>query len=99
MHHDQDPVFTGYGWMRRLLLEDEVRVSYALRGARDNPAMESFFGRFKKENHSLLLDAQTLGELRAILERRVRYYNQVRRHSSLGNRAPETFIQSLLPRG
>ena len=60
VHHDQDPVFTGYGWTGQLLLEDHVRVSYALNGARDNPEMESFISRFKAENRSLLLDAQTL---------------------------------------
>ena len=37
LHHDQDPVFTGYRWTSQLLLKDHVRVSYALNGARDNP--------------------------------------------------------------
>jgi hypothetical protein len=40
IHHDRDPVFTGYGWTGQLLLKDRVRISYALRGARDNPEME-----------------------------------------------------------
>jgi transposase InsO family protein len=57
LHHDQDPVFTGYRWTAQLLLKDHVRVSYALNGARDNPEMESFNSRFKTENRSLLLDA------------------------------------------
>jgi len=37
MHHDRDPVYTGYGWTSQLLLKDGLRVSYALRGAKDNP--------------------------------------------------------------
>jgi putative transposase len=37
MHHDRDPVYTGYGWTSQLLLKDELRISYALRGAKDNP--------------------------------------------------------------
>ena len=45
------------------------------------------------ENQSLLSDAQTLQELLAVLAKRIRYYNRERRHSSLGNRAPETFIR------
>jgi hypothetical protein len=45
VHHDQDAVFTGYVWTARLLLKDHVRVSYALRGARDNTEMESFNSR------------------------------------------------------
>ena len=36
VHHDQDPVFTGYAWTGELLA-DGVRISYALRGAHDNP--------------------------------------------------------------
>ena len=94
VHHDQDPVFTGYAWTGQLL-RDGARISYALRGAHDNPEMESFIGRFKVENRSLLLDAETLDELRAVIETRTRYYNQERRHSSLGNRAPLAFIEDL----
>ncbi len=37
VHHDRDPVYTGYGWTSQLLLKDGLRVSYALRGAKDNP--------------------------------------------------------------
>ncbi len=99
VHQDQDSVFTSYDWVDELLRRDHVQLSYALRGARDNPEMESFFGRFKVENHSLFLDAQTLQELLAVLAERILYYNRERRHSSLGNRAPDTFIRSLTPEG
>ena len=37
VHHDQDAVFTGYEWARRLVLEDGVRLSFTLRGFKDNP--------------------------------------------------------------
>ena len=40
VHQDQDSVFTGYAWTGRLLGAG-VRLSYALRGPRDNPEMES----------------------------------------------------------
>jgi putative transposase len=92
VHHDQDPVFTSYAWTAQLLLQDRVRISYALRGARDNPEMESFFGRFKYENRSLLLDAQNPGQLQAVVAERIRYYNRKRRHSSLDNRSPVAFL-------
>ncbi len=98
MHHDQDPVFTGYAWAGRLLA-DGVRISYALRGARENPEMESFFGRFKVENNSLLLDAVTLEELTAVVAGRIQYYNRERRHSSLGGRPPLAFIEDLYREG
>ena len=67
VHHDQDSVFTSYAWTAQLLTDDDVRISYALRGARDNPEIESFHGRFKGENHSLFLDAEDLSELQAVV--------------------------------
>lgn len=96
VHHDQDPVFTSYAWTGQLLLRDVARISYALEGAKDNPEMESFNSRFKTENRSLLLDAVDLATLTRLVSRRMRYYNRVRRHSTLGNQAPWTYVHSLL---
>lgn len=92
IHHDQDAVFTSYDWTGQLLLSDEVRLSYALEGAKDNPEMESFTGRFKEENHSLFLDAHSLAELAAVVDERMWYYNMERRHSSIGYQPPLTYI-------
>ena len=92
MHHDQDSVYTGYEWTSQLLLKDEARLSYALGGAKDNPEMESFNGHFKGEAHSLFLEAQSLAELIAVVEDRMRYYNTVRRHSAIGYVPPLTYI-------
>ena len=75
-----------------------MRLSFALHGAKDNPAMESFFGRFKVENRSLLMDAKTLDELRALVARRIRYYNGQRRHSSLDNEAPMRYAKRVIKR-
>ncbi|HUW94794.1 MAG TPA: IS3 family transposase [Anaerolineae bacterium] len=97
VHHDQDPVFTSDGWTSCLLLRDRVRVSYALNGARDNPQMESFIGRFKTENRSLLLDAQTLDELQAVVAERMNFSNNRRRHSTIGYQVPTMYIASLQP--
>jgi len=93
MHHDRDPVYTGYRWTSQLLRKDELRLSYALGGARDNPEMESFNGRFKTEAESLFSEAQTLTELRAVVGMRIQYYNGERRHSSLNQVSPLTFIE------
>jgi transposase InsO family protein len=95
VHHDQDPVYTGYGWASQLVLADQVRLSYTLNGARDNPEMESFIGRFKTENHSLFLDAPDIPALRTVVAERMHYYNTVRRHSSLGYVAPRTYIEQV----
>lgn len=96
VHHDQDPVYTSYRWTGQLLIEDEVRLSYALSGAKDNPYMEAFFSRFKTENRSLFLDAESIEELTQIVEERIIYYNTERRHSSLGYQAPMTIVREHL---
>jgi putative transposase len=93
IHHDQDAVFTGYEWARQLILEDGVRLSFTLHGFKDNPEMESFNGRFKEENHSLLLEAQTLDELVEVVDQRMDYYNTQRRHSSIGYLSPVAYIE------
>ena len=97
MHHDRDPVFTGYAWTAQLLLEDELRLSYALRGAKDNTEMESFNSRFKSEGCSLFLVAQSVTELAMIVAERMEYYNTQRRHSSIGYLPPLTYIERIRP--
>lgn len=97
VHHDQGSVYTGYGWTGQLLLGDRARLSYALNGCRDNPEMESFHSRFKTENRSLLLDAQSLADLTRVVNQRMAYYNGRRRHSALENQAPLTFLARLTP--
>jgi transposase InsO family protein len=97
VHHDQDPVFTGYEWTGQLLLRDGIRISYALRGAKDNPEMEAFNSRFKNENRSLLLESGSFERLREVVRERMKYYNRRRRHSALGNQAPWTYAKHLGP--
>jgi len=99
VHHDRDSVYTGYDWTSQLLLKDRSRLSYALRGARDNPEMESFNGRFKSEGHSLFLEALSLGELVTVVNERMRYYNTERRHSSIGCVPPSTYIERARSKG
>lgn len=94
IHSDLDPVFTSYDWLEALLLDAGARVSYSERGARDNPWIESFWARFKQENHSLLLEAATLDELRRLVDQQMRYYNRERRHSAVGNKPPLAYLES-----
>lgn len=54
VHHDQDPVYTGHGWVRQLRVENGVRISYSLDGAKQNTEMESFNSHFKGETASRL---------------------------------------------
>lgn len=93
-HHDRDPVYTGYEWLGQLLLVDKALVSYALRGFKDNPEMESFNGHFKGENRDLFWECQTLEELRRVVNEQMVYYNTKRRHSSIGNIAPLAYLKN-----
>jgi transposase InsO family protein len=95
VHHDQDGVYTGYAWTSQLLLNDGVRLSYALHGAKDNPEIEAFFSRFKSENQSLLLEAADLDQLRQVVDRQMGYYNTDRRHSSLGYLSPLAYLRQV----
>jgi len=97
MHHDRDPVYTGYAWISQIASKDKVRVSYALGGAQDNPEMESFNSRFKDEGRSLFLEAQTTSQLITVVDERMWYYNHERRHSSVSQVSPITFIKSNWP--
>jgi len=92
MHQDQGSVYTSYAWTGRLLLRDHLQVSYSLDGARGNTEMEAFISRFKNENRSLLLDAPTIEALERVVTERMRYYNEVRRHSALGNQPPRKWL-------
>ena len=96
IHHDRDSVYTSEAWVRKLVVGDGVRLSYALRGARDNPEMESWNGRFKTENADLFADAGTFEALAVIVEQRMKYYTDRRRHSSIGNQAPRAYVRQLL---
>lgn len=96
MHHDQDPVYTSYAWTGRLLLRDHLQISYSLDGARGNTEMEAFISRFKNENRSLLLDAPTIEVLERIVNQRMQYYNDVRRHSALDNQPPRRWLERKL---
>jgi putative transposase len=99
VHHDQDPVYTGFAWTGQLLLADRVRLSFALNGARDNPEMEGFFSRFKAENVSLFLDAQSVKELAEVVCQRMVYYNTERRHSSLDYLSPLAYVERIRSNG
>jgi len=94
VHQDQDPVFTSYDWLRALLLDAEVLVSYSENGAKGNPWIESLWARFKVENTSLITETERMPELREVLGDQVAYYNRERRHSSLDYVSPLEFLRA-----
>jgi transposase InsO family protein len=96
LHSDLDSVYTSYDWLRQALLDDGLRVSYSERGAKDNPWIESLWGRMKTEEGSRIVETQTLPELGAVIDDRFRYYNRRRRHSQIGNQPPVTYLANVL---
>jgi transposase InsO family protein len=93
VHHDQDGVYLGHGWLYELAVGDKVRVSYSETGAKGNVHMESFNGRLKSENRLLFWEQEDLASSKKIVEKRIRYYNHVRRHSALGNKSPIRYLK------
>jgi putative transposase len=96
VHHDKDSVYTSHRWLHRLLLEERARLSYAERGAKDNPWIESFWGRFETENAESILEAETMVEVKEIVARQLDYYNRRRRHSALDYRVPYEVVSETM---
>jgi len=96
LHQDQDSVFTSNDWVDQTLIEEDVQLSYSENGARGNVWMESFNGHFKCPNKSLFCEAESLDELKVIVEDRINYWNNRRRHASLQNRIPIEYIEERL---
>ena len=92
IHHDLDSVYTSYRWLEAILLGDEMRVSYSENGAKGNPWIESLWGRTKDEIGSRIAEASSLPALRSVFDERFRYYNQERRHSSIGYIPPREHL-------
>jgi len=93
MHHDQDPAYTSHAWIAALRLRDRVRLSYSLNGARGNTHIESFNGHFKEENASLFWEQRNFDGVCRVVQSRMTYYNDIRRHASLDNIAPVAFLK------
>jgi hypothetical protein len=77
LHSDLDSVYTSYDWLRRVLLDDGLRVSYSERGAKDNPWIESLWGRMKTEEGSRIVEAQTLSDLEDVIDERFHYEDAI----------------------
>jgi len=59
----------------------------------ENAAKESFISQFKMENKSLFLETRSFKELKGIVEDRINYYNEERRHQSLGYLTPREHLK------
>lgn len=96
LYSDLDSVYLSYDWLGQVLLEDRLRVSYSERGAKDNPWIESLWGRLKTEAGSRIDQAESLSHLQSVIDQRFVYYNRRRRHSQIGNRPPLDYLADVL---
>ncbi len=94
IHHDQDSVYTGHHWLYEIVIQGKARVSYSENGAKGNVHMESFNGRFKSENRLLFWEHEDFAALEKVVNDRIRYYNQIRRHSARGNKSPVQYLKT-----
>lgn len=56
IHHDQDGVYRGHGWLYQVMVKDSIGVSFPENGAKENVHIEAFNGRFEEENRLLFLE-------------------------------------------
>lgn len=94
VHSDKDSVYRSHDYLTQLMIEDGVQISFSERGCKDNPWIESFWGRMKTEIKSQIIEAATLTELKEVIERRFNYYNHGRRHLETGNIPPITYLKT-----
>jgi hypothetical protein len=62
-------------------------------GAKGNVHMESFNGRLKSENRLRFWEQDDFASLNKVVDRRIWYYNRVRRHLALGNKSPIRYLK------
>lgn len=93
IHQDQGSQYTSYDYVDTVL-NTGCRLSYSRKGTpTDNPGQESFFGRFKDDHAGMLLELQTFQEVTGFVKDKIRRYNEVRLHTSIGLKAPITFTK------
>lgn len=95
-HSDQGSQYTSYDYVETVLKMGLI-LSYSTPGTpTENPGQESFFGRFKDENKDLFLEIETLAELKKLIGKRIKYYNDKRLHTSLKLQSPKKFTTNFI---
>lgn len=95
VHQDRGTPFKSYEYVGQLI-KDGVSLSYCVHGARDNPFTESVNGHFKEEYADELAEAKTFKELKMLIRKKVKDWNNSRIHSTLKGRSPDKFIRDIL---
>jgi len=86
-HSDQGSQYTFYEYIEKIL--QIGRLSYSKKGTpTDNGGQESFHGRLKEESREEFNDCQTFDELQSLINKKIKYYNKERRHTSINMQIP-----------
>ncbi len=96
-HSDQGSQYTSYEYVKNVLKVSKFILSYSTPGTpTENPGQESFFGRFKDENKDLFLEMETFTALKRLIDLKLKYYNEKRRHTSLKIQSPKKFTLNFI---
>ncbi len=94
-HSDQGSQYTSYDYVNLIL--NVGRISFSTPGTpTDNPGQESFFGRFKEECRDEIQEIETYADAKKFVEKRIKYYNTKRLHTSINYKSPFSFTKAFL---
>jgi len=95
LHQDRGSQYTSHQYVQEAL--EWTTLSYSNPGTpTHNPGQESFFGRFKDQWRDEIAEIETFQQLEKFVQNKINYYNQERRHTSIGLKPPYTFTKSFL---
>lgn len=98
LHQDRGSQYTSHEYVKTAL--KWTRLSYSNPGTpTHNPGQESFFGRFKTDWKSEISEIETFDELEKFVQSKIKYYNEERRHTSIGLISPCKYTKSFLKNG
>jgi putative transposase len=99
VHQDQGSQYTSHKYIDTVLKQKSVkfRLSYSTPGTpTENPGQESFFGRFKSEWESEILELETFNRVEEYIKEKIQYYSYERIHTSTKYKTPFVFTRSML---
>jgi len=95
-HSDQGSQYTSYEYVETVL-KTGLTLSYSTPGTpTENPGQESFFGRLKDECKDEFLEMETFEKLERLIDKKIRYYNDKRLHTSINLQSPKKFTLNFI---
>ena len=92
-HQDRGSVYTSAEYVSELL-KDNAFISYSKKGEPgDNAVQEAFFSRLKEEWRDIFSEAENFEELKNLIIKAIKYYNEKRYHTSISMQTPMQFTK------